>query len=135
MTKRAKTLLEKWSKLRKAYFCWLFLKATSKMDCPICLEKIPELSEDCGVLVPELECNCAFFTHLHCWDSWSCINGGICLYCRYASGAQPIPAVEPAPLVHGHIIQQEPPRPGDVLKQIFAMICIFYCIVRMFLTS
>jgi hypothetical protein len=103
------------------------------MDCPICLEKIPELSEDCDITVPELECNCAFFTHLHCWDSWSCINGGICLYCRFSSAAQ---AVEPAPLAapaHGHIIQQEPPRPGDVLKQAIAIFLIIHCLIQMFL--
>jgi hypothetical protein len=99
------------------------------MDCPICLEKIPELSEGCDITVPELECNCAFFTHLHCWDSWSCINGGICLYCRYALAA-PQAAVPP---VHGRIIQQEPPRPGDVLKQAIAIFFIIHCIIQIFL--
>jgi hypothetical protein len=97
------------------------------MDCPICLEKIPELSEGCDIMVPELECNCAFFTHLHCWDSWSCINGGICLYCRYP------PPITVAPAVHGHIIQQELPRPGDVLKQAIAFFFIIYFIIRIFL--
>ena len=97
------------------------------MDCPICLEKIPELSEGCDITVPELECNCAFFTHLHCWDSWSCINGGICLYCRYVSAAAAIPPPQ------ARIFIQEPPRPGDVLKQILAIICIIYFTARMFL--
>jgi hypothetical protein len=42
--------------------------------CLICLEKFTEDE----AFIPELECECAFFVHWHCWEQWC----GACLYCR-----------------------------------------------------
>ena len=87
------------------------------MECPICLEKLPELSEQIEdqITVPELECNCAFFTHLHCWDSWACINGGICLYCRFTN-------VPPPPTV------QVSNAPDHILKKMMITLLLLFTI-------
>jgi len=67
------------------------------MDCPICLEKLPELTQANSetIHVPELACNCAFFTHTDCWFTWVAENGGTCLYCR-------TPIEQPITLVQIH---------------------------------